>query len=80
MKTEAIFDNIAKRIEEQINLAEDKIFIAVAWFTNKNLFQALCKKASEGVKVKLVISDNEINRNSNISLSSMNIENRQFFK
>jgi len=73
MKTEAIFDNIAKRIEEQINLAEDKIFIAVAWFTNKNLFQALCKKASEGVKVKLVISDNEINRNSAINHSDIQI-------
>lgn len=73
MKTEAIFDNIAKRIEEQINLAEDKIFIAVAWFTNKNLFQALCKKASEGVKVKLVISDNEINRNSTINHSDIQI-------
>ena len=73
MKTEAIFDNIAKRIEEQINLAEDKIFIAVAWFTNKNLFQALCKKASEGVKVKLVISNNEINRNSTINHSDIQI-------
>ena len=73
LKTEAIFDNIAKRIEEQINLAEDKIFIAVAWFTNKNLFQALCKKASEGIKVKLVISDNEINRNSTINHSDIQI-------
>ena len=73
MKTEAIFDNIANRIEEQINLAEDKIFIAVAWFTNKNLFKALCKKASEGVKVKLVISDNEINRNSTINHSDIQI-------
>ena len=73
MKTEAIFDNIANRIEEQINLAEDKMFIAVAWFTNKNLFKALCKKASEGVKVKLVISDNEINRNSTINHSDIQI-------
>ncbi len=73
MKTEAIFDNIAEHLEEQIDLAENKIVVAVAWFTNKRLFDALCAKAADGVKVKLIISDNEINRNSNIDYSDIQI-------
>ena len=73
MRTKAIFDNIAEHLEEQIDLAENKIVVAVAWFTNKRLFDALCKKAADGVKVKLIIDDNEINRNSTINHSDIQI-------
>ena len=31
MQTEAIFENIAKRIIEEIQTAKNSIFIAVAW-------------------------------------------------
>ena len=73
MSTKAIFDNIAEHLEEQIDLAENKIVVAVAWFTNKRLFDALCIKAADGVEVKLIISDNEINRNSNIDFGDIQI-------
>lgn len=73
MRTKAVFDNIAEHLEEQIDLAENKIVVAVAWFTNKRLFDALCKKAADGVKVKLIISDNEINRSSNIDYDDIQI-------
>ena len=66
MTSEGIFENIAERIEEEINKSQKDIYLAVAWFTNKNLFNSLVKKSQEGVKVILVISDNEINRNSSI--------------
>lgn len=39
MHTEAIFEDIAKRIETELNKAQSSIVIAVAWFTNKNLFK-----------------------------------------
>lgn len=73
MRTKAVFDNIAEHLEEQIDLAENKIVVAVAWFTNKRLFDAICIKAAEGVKVKLIISDNEINRSSNIDYDDIQI-------
>lgn len=38
MHTEAVFEDIAKRIEKEILKAQSSIIIAVAWFTNKNLF------------------------------------------
>ncbi len=79
MRTKAVFDNIAEHLEEQIDLAENKIVVAVAWFTNKRLFDALCKKAADGVKVKLIISDNEINRNSNIDYGDIQIGKSNLF-
>ena len=71
MTSEGIFENIAERIEEEINKAQKDIYLAVAWFTNKNLFNSLVKKSQEGVKVILVISDNEINRNSSINYNDI---------
>ena len=41
MQTEAIFENIANRIIEEIENANHSIYIAVAWFTNKNIFDKL---------------------------------------
>ena len=32
MQTEAVFDNIAERIQEELEKAQKSIFIAVAWF------------------------------------------------
>ncbi len=80
MNTEAIFNNIAERIEEEINKSQRDIYLAVAWLTNKNLFNSLVKKSKEGVKVVLVISDNEINRNSSINYENIqNGESRLFW-
>ena len=71
MTSEGIFESIAERIEEEINKSQKDIYLAVAWFTNKNLFNSLVKKSQEGVKVILVISDNEINRNSSINYNDI---------
>ncbi len=71
MTSEGIFENIAERIEEEINKSQKDIYLAVAWFTNKNLFNSLVKKSQGGVKVILVISDNEINRNSSINYNDI---------
>jgi hypothetical protein len=71
MTSEGIFENIAERIEEEITKSQKDIYLAVAWFTNKNLFNSLVKKSHEGVKVILVISDNEINRNSSINYNDI---------
>ena len=66
MQTEAIFENIAERIQLEISKAHRSVFIAVAWFTNKNLFNELVKKARNGCSVSLIISNDNINLNSSI--------------
>lgn len=73
MQTEAIFENIAHRITCELEKAEHSIFIAVAWFTNQNLFKVLVDKAHKGVTVQLMLSNDEINQNSYIDHSQLNI-------
>jgi hypothetical protein len=44
MQTEAIFENSASRIQEEINKTQKSIYIAGTWFTNKNFFDQLLHK------------------------------------
>ncbi len=75
MQTEAIFENIADRIEQELTQAEQTIYIAVAWFTNPRLFNALLAKAKQGITVQLLISNDPINQQSPIDYSQLNIGN-----
>ncbi len=80
MQTEAVFENIAERIQQEINNAQNSIFIAVAWFTNKNIFNALVEKAKNGCAIKLIISNDHINLNSSIDFAQLNIKASKVFK
>lgn len=71
MQTEAIFENIAERIQLEIRKAQKSIFIAVAWFTNANLFNDLVEKARRGCAVSLIISNDNINKNSAIDFDQL---------
>ena len=61
MQINSYFKNIRKEILNEINLSTESIQVAVAWFTNHELFDKLCEKVSNGVKVELIIIDDEIN-------------------
>jgi hypothetical protein len=52
--TEVIFDNIEQRILNEIKEAHYAIFVSVAWFTNKKLFQALLEKAKSNCYVSII--------------------------
>ena len=71
MQTEAIFENIAERIQQEISNAQKSIFIAVAWFTNKNIFNELVHKAKNGCTVSLIISNDNKNLNSSINFQQL---------
>ena len=75
MQTEAIFENIADRIEQELTQAEQTIYIAVAWFTNPRLFNALLDKAKQGITVQLLISNDPINQQSPLGYNQLNIGN-----
>ncbi len=80
MQSEAVFDNIAERIYREINIAQNSIFIAVAWFTNKNLFDALVNKAKNGCAVSLIISNDNINLTSSIDFDRLITDKSKVFK
>lgn len=75
MQTEALFENIADRIEQELSQAEQSIYIAVAWFTNSRLFNALLNKAEQGITVQLLLSNDPINQQSPIDYQQLNIGN-----
>ena len=55
------FKGIKNVLLENINRAEKEIIVAVAWFTNHELFNSLCKKLQEGKNVSICIINDEIN-------------------
>jgi len=80
MQTEAVFENIAERIKQEISKCRKSIFIAVAWFTNERLFTELVNKARNGCTVSLIISNDDINLNSSIDFDRLLIGKSKVFK
>ena len=52
LETQAYFENIKQVIAEHLEAAERSIFVAVAWFTDKDLYDILCRKARAGLAVR----------------------------
>ena len=46
-----------------MNKAQRKVAMAIpAWFTDRDIFEVLCKKARTGVKVSVALIGDEINQ------------------
>ncbi|PRD56813.1 phospholipase D-like domain-containing protein [Sphingobacterium gobiense] len=48
-------------IVSSLSAASEEILIAAAWFTDEDLFDVLEKKIAEGVKIEIVMSENQEN-------------------
>lgn len=57
----AYFSNIRNEILVDLANAQNEIRIAVAWFTNQELFDVLIKKLHQKIKISLIIIDDYIN-------------------
>ena len=57
----AYFRNIRKELIESLSLSHKEIRVAVAWFTNQDLFDTLISCLERGVKTSLIIIDDYIN-------------------
>jgi hypothetical protein len=66
MRTQAYFDDIQLHILHEIRKAASSIHIAVAWFTDPEIFEEICRMANTGVRVELIIVNDSINRNSGL--------------
>lgn len=80
MQTEAVFENISDRIKQELWKAKKTIHIAVAWFTNRDLFDVLKVKAQNNCKVFIIVNDDDINNNSSIPYDNLNTKNIKIFK
>jgi len=68
VEVEVHFEEIQSQIIEQIGEAKFIIWIAVAWFTDKKLFNEVLKKKKEGLNVQVIIIDDQINANADFDL------------
>lgn len=59
----ATFSNIREEVIQSIRMAKHSIWISVAWFTDEVLYQELCKQQTNGIHVRILISDEESNKN-----------------
>jgi len=71
MQTQAYFDDIQLHILHELSKATSSIHIAVAWFTDPDIFEHLCRKAGSGVRVELLIANDAINRKSELQFDRL---------
>lgn len=50
-------DEILERIKSELRSARSEILIAMAWFTNQDLYNIISDKLKENVAVSLILSD-----------------------
>jgi hypothetical protein len=75
----AVHKNIHTAIIGEIAKAEQSIKINVPWFTSIELFQAILDASQNGVEVRLVIEDDEINRNTSINHADLVSKNGHLY-
>ena len=62
MKTQAYFEDIQHHLLKELRRARKSIIVAVAWFTDEDIYKLLCQKSGEGVKVEIILINDAINR------------------
>jgi hypothetical protein len=63
---ETHFRNIRKVVQKDIRSARTSVLAAVAWFTDDHIFQELVNAAGRGVRVELILMDDDINGGSGL--------------
>lgn len=59
---DVVFENIKQTIIQGIRDAKYVIWIAVAWFTNKEIFDELCKRKQDGVSIRIITIGDKSNK------------------
>lgn len=72
---DAKFKGIESQIKKELDQANATIDVCVAWFTNPVLAQKLKEKAKEGIKVRIIVFDDNTNAKHGVDVSvTPNIE------
>lgn len=71
MAIDAFFENISDEIKAHLQGATKSIRVAVAYFTDQQIFSFLCSRARQGINVELIISAED----SNFKAGTINFDN-----
>jgi hypothetical protein len=66
METRAYFMDIQSHLIDELASARSEIVIAVPWFTDRQLFDLICRQSRKGMRVQLLLMQDEINRTGRI--------------
>ena len=69
IENEAIFKDNEKKVIDNINSAKVSILVAMAWFTNEKIKEALVRKRQEGLRIELVVYKDEVNAAHGVDLT-----------
>ena len=72
VKNTAVFERIQKEILSTLDKAQLSIVLAVAWFTNKELYNKLVEKKEQGLDVRIIINKDGINKKVDLDFSLLN--------
>ena len=61
MEYNAYFEDIHEHIMSVLKQSTIEITMAIAWFTDPEIYHLLCNKADQGIKVRLLLLDDNIN-------------------
>lgn len=70
IENEAVFKDNEKKVIDNINSAKVSILVAMAWFTNKKIKEALDRKRQEGLRIELVIYKDGVNSVHGVDLTN----------
>lgn len=59
---DVVFENIKQTIIQGIRDAKYVIWIAVAWFTNRDIFDELCLRKKDGLNIRIITIGNNTNK------------------
>lgn len=65
------FEDIHKRIIEQISNARNVLKICVAWFTDVDIYRAILEIQKKGVFVYVIIANHEFNKKSKVDFKEL---------
>ena len=77
--TEVYFEGQRAVISKHIDQASKFIMVAMAWFTDKSLFEQLIRRANEGVQVQVLLHDDDINATAGIDYGRLNGKNSELY-
>jgi len=79
IQIEGYFSDIQETLLGEIKAAKRSIYVAVAWFTDTVLFDALVRQLQQGVSVAVVIVKDEINENCRNDYDRLKRHGGEFF-
>ena len=79
METRAYFKDIQSHLIGELESARSEIVIAVPWFTDRKLFDLICRQSRKGIRVQVLLMQDEINRSGRIPFQLLETNGGQLF-